>query len=92
MIIVDGKETAEHVDENRLYTVGHIVLRQMNGSFVEFRKIEIKELNGTGAVTGGLPRGPPRQRGASHHATCECSIPGEKDRIVAGPRDNEYAS
>ena len=30
---------------DRLYTVGHIVLRQMNGSFVEFRKIEIKELN-----------------------------------------------
>jgi serine/threonine protein kinase len=57
VIIVDGRKTAEYIDEKRLYTIGHIVLQQMSGSLVEFRKIEIKELNGTASGTGGPDEG-----------------------------------
>ena len=44
---VNGKTTADYTDDNRLFSSGHIALQQLDPSTVaEFRKIEIKELNG----------------------------------------------
>jgi WD40 repeat protein len=45
-IIVDGKVTAYHASADQPYTGGHIALQQADGrTIMEFRSIEIKELN-----------------------------------------------
>jgi hypothetical protein len=41
---VDGKTTAEYVDEKMSFTSGQISLRHFGNCVIEFRKIEIKEL------------------------------------------------
>jgi formylglycine-generating enzyme required for sulfatase activity/serine/threonine protein kinase len=59
VVKVNGNTTADYRDENPFLTGGRIALQQQNPkTFVEFRKIEIKESNGTAGATGGLPRGP----------------------------------
>ena len=46
---IDGATTADYADQGRQYSAGHIVLQQHGReTVVEFRKIEIKELNGLG--------------------------------------------
>ncbi len=53
IIRVNGTTTADYFDEKRLYSSGHIALQHHDSQTVaEFRKIEIKELNGNGG-TGG---------------------------------------
>lgn len=58
-IMVNGQTTTAHVDARRLYAQGHIALQFHQGtSAIEFRKIEIRELNADGsavAAAGGLP-------------------------------------
>jgi predicted Zn finger-like uncharacterized protein len=45
VIKMNGETTCDYVDEQRLHTKGHIALQQHGKeSYVEFRKIEIKEL------------------------------------------------
>ena len=47
--MVNGKTTAHYVDDKRRYSKGHITLQvQDPETVIEFRKIEIKDLNGTG--------------------------------------------
>jgi hypothetical protein len=69
VVLVDGRKTAEYIDENRLYTVGHIVLQQCDPqSVAEFRRIEIKELNGSGGRRGSItsvPDGTDQERAGS---------------------------
>jgi Domain of Unknown Function (DUF1080) len=49
-VIVDGRTTAEYTDQSRRFRSGHIALQMHNPeTIVEFRKIEIKELNAPGA-------------------------------------------
>ena len=44
--LVDGKSTGFHVDRKSRFASGHIALQQYSAkSAIEFRKIEIKELN-----------------------------------------------
>ena len=53
-IKINGATTADYTDQERQYSTGHIVLQQHGRpTVVEFRKIEIKELDGTGE---GQPR------------------------------------
>jgi serine/threonine protein kinase len=63
VVMVNGRVTAEYIDENRLYTSGHIVLQSSSAmmrtdpqTVVEFRNVEIKELTGATGGTGGLPQ------------------------------------
>jgi len=44
-IMVNGKMTAYDADIDQLYSGGHIALQRSNHTHIEFRKIEIKELN-----------------------------------------------
>ena len=45
-VLLDGKTTAYHVDPKRRYVSGHIALQQHDPRpLIEFRKIEIRELN-----------------------------------------------
>jgi hypothetical protein len=47
--LLDGRTTAYHVDPMRRYTSGHITLQQNDPqTVIEFRKIEIRELNRPG--------------------------------------------
>ena len=56
VISVNGKTTTDYTDEKRLYSSGHIALQQHDPSTVaEFRKIEIKELNGTRQPNANVP-------------------------------------
>ena len=49
---IDGKVAAEYLDERPRFPVGHIILEQCDeGTVVEFRKVEIRELNVTGQET-----------------------------------------
>ena len=59
VVMVNGRVTVEYIDENRLYTSGHIVLQSSSAmmqtdpqTVVEFRNIEIKELSGSGGMSG----------------------------------------
>ena len=57
IIKVNGETTCDYVDEQRLHSKGHIVLQQHGkDSFVEFRKIEIKEP--TPSKTAPAPKQP----------------------------------
>ena len=59
VVKVNGSTTGDYRDENPFLTGGHIALQQHNPrTSVQFRKIEIKELNGTAGGSGGLPSGP----------------------------------
>jgi formylglycine-generating enzyme required for sulfatase activity len=63
VIMVNGKITSEYFDEQRRYAGGHIALQQHDPqSVVEFRKIEIKELNvasrGAGDASSGAVGSP----------------------------------
>jgi hypothetical protein len=53
VVKVNGKTTADYIDEKRLYSSGHIALQQLDAqTVVEFRKIEIKELKGNATNAG----------------------------------------
>src|SRR5206468_1279154 len=44
IVKVDGKITANYLDEQRRFAKGHIALQQLNAQTVaEFRKVELKE-------------------------------------------------
>jgi FKBP-type peptidyl-prolyl cis-trans isomerase len=52
LIKVNGKTIADYTDERRGHTSGHLVLKQdFPKTVVEFRKIEIKELDKGKAIT-----------------------------------------
>ena len=64
-IKVNDRITADYVDNDRLYTRGCISLQTVgkmrdsdSETVVEFRKIEIKELNETGERTASIDRDP----------------------------------
>jgi hypothetical protein len=45
-LLVNGKSSGYHVDPKRRFSSGHIALQQYSPeTAIEFRKIEIKELN-----------------------------------------------
>ena len=52
IVKVNGTVTADYNDKNQLFKSGHIALRKHDGrTRIEFREIEIKELNGTPVPT-----------------------------------------
>jgi hypothetical protein len=56
VIKVNGKTTADWLDSTRQSPGGHIALQQLNPSAVaEFRKIEIRELNGADRAPASAP-------------------------------------
>ena len=63
IIKVNEKIAAEYFDDQRRSDGGHIALQQLDlQTTVEFRKIEIKELNGTAQATAGLQARPAQAR------------------------------
>src|SRR5262249_6529407 len=59
VILVNDQLATDYLDVKRLFTSGHIALQQNNPqTVIEFRKIEIRELNHP-AQTNGLPSGTP---------------------------------
>ena len=58
-VLVNGKESADFVDGERNFTSGHIALRQGPACKLEFRKIEIKELEAQIAAPAPPPPPPP---------------------------------
>jgi Tfp pilus assembly protein PilF len=66
VIKVDGKTTADYRDPRSTYTRGHLALQQHHeGSVVEFRKIEVKELPiGTAAMKESATPAPRASGGA----------------------------
>ena len=62
VIKVNGMTVANYIDPNRPPRSGPLGLEHdQPATLIEFRKIEIKELNGTAGGTGGLPRPLPRE-------------------------------
>ena len=62
-IKVNEKVTAEYADDQRRSDGGHIALQQLDPqTTVEFRKIEIKELNGAANGTVGLQADPAQKK------------------------------
>ena len=62
VLSVDGVTTADYEDKSPMLAEGHIALQQHNPkTVVEFRKIEIRELNVTAGGTSGLPAVPPQK-------------------------------
>ena len=72
-ILLDGKLTAYHVDHKRRYVSGHIALEQHDPqTVIEFRKIEIRELNRPGPER---PQGDPTLHRASYSGDTRGLLP-----------------
>ncbi len=86
-IKVNGKTTADYTDERRLFASGHIALQQHNPeTIVEFRKVEIRELNDSSQPFGNPSSEPSSlsSKGANEEPTRKSSDIRRKGATESG--------